>query len=114
MILELNGFRVIGMAKNGQEAIEMYSLLSEKPDIILMDHRMPIKNGLEASKEILKMDNHAHIIFASADNSIKEEVYSMGILSFIDKPFSNQILIEEINKVLERSEFNENNTISAN
>ena len=78
----------------------MYKDFSTKPDIILMDHRMPIKNGLEASKEILEMDGHPKIIFASADKSIREEALSLGILSFKDKPFTLQRLINNIKKAI--------------
>ena len=102
MILEAYGFSVIGKAKNGQEAVEMYRSFSKKPDVILMDHRMPIKSGIEASKEILKFDRKAKIIIASGDNTIKEISMSIGISSFINKPMSNQKLVNEINKVLQR------------
>ena len=76
-ILVLNGFEVIATANNGEEAISMYKSFLEKPDIILMDHRMPIKNGIEALREILQLDNHSRIIFASADNTVKEEALSV-------------------------------------
>ena len=52
--LKLNGYNVVGSAKDGEEAINMYNRFSTKPDIILMDHRMPIKNGIEATKEIFQ------------------------------------------------------------
>ena len=61
------GYEILGKANNGEEAVEMYKGFNDKPDIILMDHRMPIKTGIEASKEILQIDNKAKIIFASAD-----------------------------------------------
>lgn len=66
-----------------------------------MDHRMPIKNGLDASKEILEMDGHPIIIFASADKSIREQALSMGVLSFKDKPFTLERLFNNINKALD-------------
>lgn len=78
----------------------MYKRFPVKPDIILMDHRMPIKNGLDASREILEMDGHSMIIIASADKSVRKEALSMGILSFKDKPFTLQRLFENIEKAL--------------
>jgi YesN/AraC family two-component response regulator len=95
----LSGFDIIGEAKNGEEAVSLFSTFPKKPDIILMDHRMPIKNGIEATKQILKMCNKSTIIFTSADNSIKEEALSIGAKSFLDKPFSIKELIDEIKKV---------------
>lgn len=100
MVLEINGFDIIGTAKNGQEAVEKYKAFSKKPEVIIMDHLMPIKNGIETSKEILKIDNTAKIIVISADNSIKEICQSIGVAGFISKPFSNKKLINKINKVL--------------
>ena len=65
-----------------------------------MDHRMPIKNGLDASREILEMDNHSMIILASADKSVRKEALSIGVLSFKDKPFTLQRLFNNIEKAL--------------
>ena len=79
----------------------MFKSFLKKPDIILMDHRMPIKNGIEASKEIMKIDGKTKIIFLSADNSIKEEALSIGVIKFRDKPFSIKQLINDITKALE-------------
>ena len=87
-------------ANNGEEAVFMFKSFSERPDIILMDHRMPLKDGLEATKEILKVDGTVNIIFASADKTIKEEVISMGIIAFLDKPFSLEKLVNQIKMVL--------------
>ncbi len=100
MVLEVYGFNVIGMAKNGAEAVEMYKAFNKKPDIIIMDHRMPIKNGIEASREILQINEDAKIIFASADDSVKEYAKSLGVISFKTKPFTNEKLISNIKKAL--------------
>jgi two-component system chemotaxis response regulator CheY len=88
--LKLNGYNVVGSAKDGEEAVNMYNRFSAKPDIILMDHRMPIKNGIEATKEIFQNSSNLKpkIIFISADRSIKETALSIGVISFKDKPFS--------------------------
>jgi len=61
---------------------------------------MPIKNGLDASREILEMDNHSMIILASADKSVRKEALSIGVLSFKDKPFTLQRLFNNIEKAL--------------
>ena len=98
MLLEAYGYTVIGSAKNGQEAVDMYKSFSNKPDIIIMDHRMPVKDGIEATKEILQINPKTKIIFASADNSVKEYAQSIGAISFKSKPFSNELLIKNIEK----------------
>ncbi len=99
-ILDLVGFSVIGLANNGAEAVEMYKSMNEKPDIILMDHRMPVKNGLEATKEILKICAVQKIIFASADKTIREEALAIGSMGFIDKPFSFDRLVKKIKELV--------------
>jgi len=76
----------------------MFNNFKEKPDVILMDHRMPLKNGLEASKEILQINPDIKIIFITADQTIREEALSIGVADFIDKPFSIQDIITSIKK----------------
>jgi len=94
------GFQVLGIANNGEEAIRMFNFFTIKPDIIILDYRMPIKNGIDALKEILKIDHNSKVIFASADKTIKEEVYANGAMGFLDKPFTHQKLIYTLNKCL--------------
>jgi len=52
----------------------MFSSFSEKPDIIILDYRISIENGLDALKEILQIDHNSKVIFANADKTIKEKV----------------------------------------
>lgn len=78
----------------------MFKSFPDKPEVVLMDYRMPFKNGIDTSKEILQIDNTVRIIFISADNSIKEEVKSLGVFSFKDKPFSMANLIKNIQKAI--------------
>jgi two-component system chemotaxis response regulator CheY len=99
--LALNGHVIIGSARDGQEAVQMYNAFEEKPDIIIMDHRMPIKNGIEATKEILNNSSNVKpkIIFASADNSVRDVALGIGVKSFKSKPFTLQKLFDNIKKV---------------
>ena len=99
-LLIISGHYIQGIANNGEEAVKMFKSFSKKPDIILMDHRMPIKNGLETTKEILEIDNDSKIIFVSADNSVKEEAINMGAAEFLKKPFGFKKLLKDIGKIL--------------
>ncbi len=86
--LNLLGFSKISIANNGLEAIEIYKKLPEKPDLILMDYRMPLKNGIETAREILANNNKtSKVIFLSADVSIIPQTRSLGVFSFLPKPF---------------------------
>ena len=102
-ILEESGYDVAGIAKNGEEAVLMYKQFVEKPSITIMDYRMPVKNGIDALKEILQFDNNARIIIASADSSVKQKVLSLGAYNFKQKPFDIAYLLSNIKKALEFS-----------
>ncbi len=97
----MSGYDVMGIASNGDEAIKMYREFSEKPDVVILDYRMPIKNGIDALKEILQIDKESKVIFASADRSIKQEVFKFGAIEFLDKPFSQKKLVNAVNKCLD-------------
>ena len=103
LVLTTFGHKILAVANNGEEAVQKYKNLPEKPDIIIMDHRMPIKNGIDATEEILEINKDAKIIFASADKDAREKAEMMGVLSFKTKPFSNEKLIRNIEKALKRT-----------
>lgn len=96
----MSGFQVLGFASNGNEAIEMFKNFKEKPDIVILDYRMPIKNGIDVLKAILEIDGNSRIIFASADRTIKEKVYLYGAVGFLDKPFTHKKLVTTLNNIL--------------
>jgi two-component system chemotaxis response regulator CheY len=103
-ILDLKGHRVVATALNGEEAVAMFKDMSVKPDVILMDHRMPVKNGLEAMRDILALDAKAQVIFLTADYSVAKQAMNEGAVGFISKPFQMDILhgaVEDIEHRLE-------------
>ena len=100
-VLTIGDFEVAGIASNGIEAVSMFKSFSNKPKVILMDHRMPEMSGIEASKLILQIDSRVKIIFISADASAKEEAISIGAFLFIDKIFTIDELIGAINRAIE-------------
>ena len=106
LVLTTFGHKIMAVANNGEEAVQKYKNLLHKPDIIIMDHRMPIKNGIDATEEILEINRNAKIIFASADKEAREKAEMMGVLSFKTKPFSNEKLLRNIEKALNRTIFN--------
>ncbi|MHA1400738.1 MAG: response regulator [Candidatus Heimdallarchaeaceae archaeon] len=96
--LSLRGHEIVGFAYNGDEAIDFLRKQQEKPDIIILDHRMPIKNGVDTLKEIIEehLAPESKIIFISADPNIKMRVLNLGVAMFIQKPFS---LVQLLNKL---------------
>ena len=103
-ILTKNGFNIIGEAENGEEVVEKYREL--KPDLVLLDILMPFMDGMDATKEILKMNPDAKVVMISAlgQNSYLEKALSLGAKGFITKPFSPPGVVEVLEKVLKDSE----------
>lgn len=95
-VLTLKSHTIAGIAYDGEEAIRKYKSFNEKPDIILMDHRMPVKNGVEATREILRLDPRAIIIFGSADVFAESEALAAGARAFLPKPFRIDELLEVV------------------
>lgn len=85
---------------NGNDAVNV--ALKEDFDIILMDVRMPGKNGTEATKSILKYKPETNIIAVTATNEkIDEETCkAAGMKGFLLKPFSEKELIDKISLIL--------------
>lgn len=106
-MIELSGFSVLGTANDGEEAVTRFKEFPHKPDIIIMDHIMPRKSGLEAAKEILELDPSAKIVFASADRTIKQEALSLGVMLFLVKPFKIGDFMKELRLLLEKKSVNE-------
>lgn len=98
-ILQLRGYRVVGTAFDGEEALKKYNTISEKPDVIIMDHRMPIMNGVEATKQIMRLNPRQKVIFVSADVLVEKEAREAGAIEFLSKPFRMDDLIEKMEKM---------------
>ncbi len=84
------------LAKDGVEALEMFT--KHKPDVVLMDLKLPKKNGLDVIKEILMIDPNAKIIAITAYGNIGAKALEVGAKDVIRKPFKVSQLNELINK----------------
>ena len=98
-ILQLRGYKVVATAFDGEEAVRRYMSSPEKPDVIIMDHRMPVMNGVEATKEIIRANPSQKIIFVSADVLIERDAREAGAGEFLPKPFRMDDLIEKMKNV---------------
>ncbi|WP_139339519.1 response regulator [Bacillus dakarensis] len=99
-ILTKLGHEVIGEAENGQVSIQKYHEL--RPELVTMDITMSEMNGIEALKEIKKINDSAKIIMCSAmgQQSMVLEAIKEGAGDFIVKPFSPEKIREAIEKIL--------------
>jgi len=99
-ILSKNGFIILGEAENGLKAIEKYKELT--PDLVIMDITMPEMDGIQAVKEIKKINSNAKIIMCSAmgQQAMVIEAIQAGAKDFIVKPFQADRVVEAVKKVL--------------
>lgn len=99
-ILERNGFKVVGEAANGEEAIKKYKEL--KPDVVTMDITMPILDGIKAVKKIKKINPQAKVLMVSAMGQEKLIIESIeaGAEDFIVKPFQPRKVVEAVKKCI--------------
>jgi two-component system, chemotaxis family, chemotaxis protein CheY len=96
MILAKMGVPVSFVAYSGPEAIVKFKECTQKPQVVLMDNRLPSMSGVEATKAILKMKPDTRIIFLSADTGAREEAFKAGAALFISKPARISDIIEAI------------------
>ncbi|MFZ1683412.1 MAG: sigma-54 dependent transcriptional regulator [Candidatus Zixiibacteriota bacterium] len=89
-------------ARDGIEGIQMVS--TEKPDLILLDIKMPGMTGLEVLEKLNKAENRPEVIMISGHGDTKYVVESvkLGAAEFIDKPFEVKEVENRIYSVLER------------
>lgn len=99
-VFESAGLTVFS-ASNGDEAVNIFKTLKNAPDIIIMDHRMPGKDGIQTTKEILRINPSVPIIFSSADVSVREQALEAGACSFWAKPFPCSLLVNAMLDIVE-------------
>ena len=98
-VLALNGHLVIFQANNGQEAIDYFlNEDNKRPDLVLMDHRMPGKDGITTMQEIFEIDDTTNIVFVSADPTARRKALAMGAVYYIIKPISVKTFLEVVEK----------------
>jgi two-component system chemotaxis response regulator CheY len=98
--LEIRGYSIAGNAFNGAEAVDIFINLIPKPNLILMDYRMPVMNGIEATRKIIEIEPSAQILFLSADSRVKDEAIEAGACGFLRKPVSCSEIITTIDKLI--------------
>jgi two-component system, chemotaxis family, chemotaxis protein CheY len=100
-ILSGAGYEVVGEGENGVQAIEKYKDL--KPDLVVMDMIMPEMGGIDAVREIVKLDPGARVLMCSAmgQQALVVEAIQVGARDFIVKPFQPAGVLEAVAKALQ-------------
>jgi DNA-binding NarL/FixJ family response regulator len=99
-LLELEAdFRVAGEAENGQDALEKYAAL--QPDVVLMDIRMPVMDGVEAIRRLRAAAPGARVIILTTfdDDETVFEGLRAGALGYLLKDVSGEELADAIRTV---------------
>ena len=99
-ILTKNGYNVAGEAENGLRGVEKYKEVN--PDLVLMDITMPEMDGIQALREIKKVDPNASVIMCSAmgQQAMVIESIQSGAKDFIVKPFQADRVLEAVKKAI--------------
>jgi two-component system, response regulator PdtaR len=100
-ILEEEGFDVVGEASRGEEAVELVS--QHRPDLVLLDIKMPGMDGLAAAEAISEIGGTA-ILFLTAfsQRDLVERARDAGAIAYLVKPFQRDELLPAIEVALGR------------
>ncbi|MEH7109681.1 ANTAR domain-containing response regulator [Bacillus sp. JJ1764] len=94
-MLNGEGYQVIKECKNGEEAVE-YSMRL-KPDLMIMDVKMPVLNGIKAARIIRqKLDTAILLLTAYSQRELIEDAKESGITAYLVKPVTEADLIPAI------------------
>jgi DNA-binding NarL/FixJ family response regulator len=86
LALEYLGHEVVGFASDGLEVIE--KCRSTQPELILMDVRMPFRDGLTCTAMLAKSDPAAKVLIVTGSRTTETEARQAGACGFLEKPFN--------------------------
>lgn len=100
MLSDVPGFKVVGEAKTGEEAVRLAKEF--KPDVVLMDVKMPGIGGLEATRKILTYNSEIKVIAVTslADDMYPERLMKAGACGYVTKGASFDEMIDAIKTVV--------------
>lgn len=98
--LQQAGFRVVGAAGRGREALKLFK--DTQPDVVIMDLTLPEIDGFTLIKNIMKSKPATNIIICSDLNQklVVQKTRELGVKDYIAQPFKPQRLIAAVKKVL--------------
>ncbi|KMY53801.1 Fis family transcriptional regulator [Bacillus sp. FJAT-27231] len=101
-ILQDNGYEVVGEAGDGEKAVELAFAL--KPDLIIMDIKMPKLNGLKAGKIISsKLDAPIILVTAYSQKEFVEKSKQANVVGYLVKPVSEANLLPAVEVALNQA-----------
>lgn len=100
MIIERGGHEIIGYAKDGESAFDLYKDLN--PGLVTLDYLMDGKNGQATLEKILQYDPDAKVVMVSGsgDHEVAERARQTGARGFVAKPFLQKVLLKVIDEAV--------------
>jgi response regulator NasT len=100
-MLREEGYDVVGEAPNGQVAVELTESL--KPDLVIMDIKMPVRDGIDAASEIAaKRLAPVVMLTAFSQRDFVEKARDAGAMAYLVKPFTKADLVPAIEVAVSR------------
>jgi response regulator NasT len=99
-MLEESGYEVVGEAGDGDRAVELGE--EKKPDLAILDIKMPKMNGLEAAEKLMEKGIATLVLTAYTDREFIDRAKEIGVLAYLVKPFTKESLIAAIEMAMAR------------
>src|SRR6184192_3119668 len=100
-MLEEEGYEVAGEAADGEKAVELVSAL--KPDLVILDVKMPIMDGISAAEQIAAQQIAPVVILtAFSQRELVERARDAGAMAYLVKPFTKADLVPAIEMAVSR------------
>ena len=96
-VLEVEGdFEVVGEAQNGADAVEVTT--QTRPELVVLDYRMPRLNGVEAAREIRRRTPDVALVLLSGDEepTVQSDAVDAGVSSYVSKSGRPEDLLEAL------------------
>ena len=108
MILEYEDYQFVGAA-SAQEGLDV--VRRERPDIVLLDIKMPGMDGMEVLRRLRALDEGLPVVMISGHGNTATAVEAIrsGAIDFLDKPLSSERVIVTLRNVLRQSELSSEN-----
>jgi two-component system, response regulator PdtaR len=99
-LLEAAGFEVCGEARDGLEAVSLAE--SERPDVVLLDVKMPALDGVETARRILAMSDVPIVMLtAYGYGELISRALDAGVVGYVVKPFTERELVGAVRAALD-------------
>lgn len=96
LLADIEHIEIVAEAKNGKEAMDLAE--SCKPDVMLLDIRMPVMDGIETAQHAQKLAHKPHIIFTTAFDAYAIKAFDLNAIDYLLKPIRQERLQTAINK----------------